>query len=124
MNNEQRTTSMNHTPGPWLVDFESDEFDSKQSRLRIIDGSESSICHPQGPLVLADLNVCAFAPHMDEPLANARLMAAAPALLRALEGILMIRPDYHAGRDDLWLNRGEVERIAREAIALVNGGAK
>ena len=46
------------------------------------------------------------------------------ALLRALEGILMIRPDYHAGRDDLWLNRGEVERIAREAIALVNGGAK
>ena len=80
--------------------------------------------HPQGPLVLANLNVCAFAPHMDEPLANARLMAAAPALLRALEGILMIRPDYHAGRDDLWLNRGEVERIAREAIALVNGGAK
>ena len=52
------------------------------------------------------------------------LMAAAPALLRALEGILMIRPDYHAGRDDLWLNRGEVERIAREAIAKAKGGAK
>ncbi len=51
--------------------------------------------------------------------ADAQLIAAAPAMLRALQGILAIRPDYHAGKDDLWLNRGEVERIAKEAIAAV-----
>ena len=117
MNNEQRTMSMNHTPGPWLVDFESDEFDSKQSRLRIVDGSESSMGHPQGPLVLADLNVCAFAPHMDEPLANARLIAAAPELLTALEGLVSdwervtgrSLPDDHE---------------AKAAIAKARGGVK
>ena len=51
--------------------------------------------------------------------ADAQLIAAAPAMLRSLQGILTIRPDYHAGKDDLWLNRGEVERIAKEAIAAV-----
>lgn len=75
---------MNHTPATWLVDFESDEFDSKQSRLRIIDGSEASLSHPQGRLTIAELNVCAFAPHMDEPMANARLIASAPELLASL----------------------------------------
>lgn len=123
MNNEQRTTSMNHTPGPWLVDFESDEFDSKQSRLRIIDGSESSMGHPQGPLVLADLNVCAFAPHMDEPLANARLIAAAPELLRALELGLRNIEDIESN-DELNEHERAFADAARAAISKAKGGAK
>lgn len=54
--------------------------------------------------------------------ANAILMAAAPDLLAALRGILVIRPYHSASRDDLWLNRGEVERIANLAIVKAMGG--
>jgi hypothetical protein len=74
-----------HTPAPWLVRFEEDRFDSKLSVLEVIDGSEASLNHPQGELVLARVNVSAFAPHMDEPLANARLISLAPQMLLALE---------------------------------------
>jgi hypothetical protein len=74
-----------HTPAPWIVRFDEDRFDSKLSVLEVIDGSDASLSHPQGELVLARVNVSAFAPHMDEPLANARLIASAPDLLAALE---------------------------------------
>jgi hypothetical protein len=73
------------TPGPWLVRFDEDRFDSKLSVLEVIDGSDASLNHPQGELVLARVNVSAFAPHMGEPLANATLIASAPDLLSALE---------------------------------------
>lgn len=72
-----------HTPSEWDIRYERDPFDSKQSTLRIID--LATIGHPQGPVTLATINVAAFAPHMEEPFANARLMAAAPALLTALK---------------------------------------
>ena len=76
------------TTGPWLVRFDEDRFDSKLSVLEVVDGSDASLNHPQGELVLARVNVSAFAPHMDEPLANARLIASAPELLAALEVVL------------------------------------
>ena len=77
--------STQFTPGPWLFRFDEDRFDSKLSVLEVVDGSDASLNHPQGELVLARVNVSAFAPHMDEPLANAHLIASAPDLLSALE---------------------------------------
>jgi len=97
------------TPAPWLVRFDEDRFDSKLSVLEVVDGSEVSLNHPQGELVLARVNVSAFAPHMDEPLANARLIASAPDLLSALERLA------HPMADDDDLD------YAREVIAKAKG---
>jgi len=97
------------TPGPWLVRFDEDRFDSKLSVLEVIDGSDASLNHPQGELVLARVNVSAFAPHMGEPLANARLIASAPELLAALERLV------HPMADDEDLD------YAREIIAKAKG---
>jgi hypothetical protein len=99
-----------HTPAPWIVRFDEDRFDSKLSVLEVIDGSDASLSHPQGELVLARVNVSAFAPHMDEPLANARLIASAPDLLAALERLA------HPMADDEDLD------YAREVIAKAKGG--
>jgi hypothetical protein len=67
----------------YIVDFERDEYDSAASVLRIIDAEHQD--HPQGPLVIADINVAACAPHLAEPLATAHLFAAAPDLLAVVE---------------------------------------
>lgn len=104
-----------HTSGPWRIDYQPDDLDSKQSILRIVDGSEASLSHPQGPLTIANLNVCAFAPHMDEPLANARLMASAPELLAALEKLLSVR------HDPMGLKASIAFREAYEVIAKAKG---
>lgn len=110
-----------HTSGPWRIDYQPDDLDSKRSILRIVDGSEASLSHPQGSLVIANLNVCAFAPHMDEPLANARLMTSAPELLKALELGLRNIEDIESN-DRL----NEHERVfadaARAVIAKAKGG--
>jgi len=71
-----------HTPTPWLFEFDRDEFDSRRSTIKILDSRD--LDHPQGALTIATVNVAAHAPHLDEPLANGRLIAAAPELLAAL----------------------------------------
>jgi len=101
-----------HTPSPWLVRLDEDRFDSKLSVLEVIDGSDASLNHPQGELVIARVNVSAFAPHMDEPLANACLISSAPDLLVALERLAHPMAD----EDDL--------AYAKEVIARAKGGAK
>ncbi len=114
-----------HTPTPWLVRFDEDRFDSKLSVLEVIDGRDESLNHPQGALVLARVNVSAFAPHMDEPLANARLIAAAPELLSALEAVTkayveLVQSDYPPS----WSAEKDSEVIAaRAAIAKAKGNA-
>ena len=67
----------------WVVDYQPDRFNSTWDVLRILDDRDQD--HPQGPLVLAQVNVMPFAPHVHHALANAALMAAAPDLLAALE---------------------------------------
>lgn len=95
------------TPGKWDIRYERDPFDSKQSTLRIIDPATTG--HPQGPLTLATINVAAFAPHMEEPFANARLMVTAPELLAALiEVEQMIQANE--------INEGTMQ-VVRNAIA-------
>jgi hypothetical protein len=121
-----------HTPTPWLVRFDEDRFDSKLSVLEVIDGRDESLNHPQGELVLARVNVSAFAPHMDEPLANARLIAAAPELLAIVRALLPHANNEWTRLDDL-AHRGnresedsamELDRLiehARETIEEITG---
>jgi hypothetical protein len=109
-----------HTPGPWIVRFDEDCFDPSFSTLKIIDGRDESLNHTHGALSLAFINVSAFAPHMDEPLANAHLIASAPDLLASLielESMVaeMLPKRGPCGWGELALNQ------AREAIAKAKG---
>ena len=102
---------MNHTPGPWLVNFEQNKFDSRRSKVQVVDGSSASLNNGGLPLVLADVNAMPFNDE-SEPLANATLIASAPDLLAALERLA------HPMADDDDLD------YARAIIAKAKGLAK
>ena len=110
-----------HTPGPWRVYFESDQFDSAQSILRIIDPRGDD--HPPGPLSIANINVVAFAPHLEEPLANARLIAAAPQMLEALRSALEAMGDTYDARDAAGTEGDQLREQIAEAITAATGEA-
>ena len=97
-----------HTPGPWLVNFEQNKFDSRHSKVQVVDGSSASLNNGGLPLVLANVNAMPFNDE-SEPLANAHLIASAPDLLAALERLA------HPMADDDDLD------YAREIIAKAKG---
>lgn len=99
------TDGTKHTPGPWKA-FPSDP----------ADGAE---CYYLTAVELRGEIACIYGPQRDEQEANARLIAAAPELLEALEGLLA-----HLGPDGYIPNAGgtATER-ARAAIAKATGAA-
>lgn len=115
---------MNHTPGPWLVNFEQNKFDSRRSKVQVVDGSSASLNNGGLPLVLANVNAMPF---NDEsvPLANATLIASAPDLLSALERLLESAEYLKEDSDSAHGYHGEPEsfKLARAAIAKAKGGA-
>lgn len=99
---------MSHTPGPWLVNFEQNKFDSRHSKVQVVDGGSASLNNGGLPLVLANVNAMPFNDE-SEPLANAYLISSAPNLLAALERLA------HPMADDEDLD------YAREVIAKAKG---
>ena len=91
-----------HTPGPWIIDAHP----VTQKRLVVGAGDWVAVCSERGE---------------EEAQANARLIAAAPELLEALEAIQRAFNDHLARRatnDELigWLD-GYLDGAANEAIA-------
>ena len=108
-----------HTPGPWTV------YGPRQTHVDITvehivpehrDGTERSQFN-QG---ICDLDqfVCRARP--DEALANARLIAAAPALLAALEGVMELLTD-HGMKCDEACTPNCVASVARAALRAAKG---
>ena len=100
-------TETKHTPGPWVVEPENYDCDG------------GTLVRTKGKICLANVWGVMFAKTPDdESLANARLIAAAPDLLEALEYLagaceLALDNDYPEGRDPV--------SVARAAIAKAKG---
>ncbi len=91
-----------HTPGPWLANVDT-----------VWRGGEPIVCHP--------INSA-------RSIADARLIAAAPALLAALESVVSLWEDWAKESAQLRepLRRSVEMRVeeARAALQLARGGAK
>jgi len=104
----------NHTQAPWLVQIDEDMNDSSFTTIKVVDGSSESLSHPQGALTLASVQT--FAPHINEGIANAHLIASAPDLLDALKALMVT--------EDMLRNpKCKVMQSARLAIAKAEGKA-
>jgi hypothetical protein len=92
-----------HTPGPWAI--ESPDISGAPFRVRKAEN------HPQG-----DLTICHVNPYLAyESEANARLIAAAPDLLQAVEDFLLLATLHD------W--EGAAIDNAREALRKAKGDA-
>lgn len=73
----------------WTYEIDENPNHSSLSVARVIKTGSRSDSH--GPLVIANLNVCAFAPHMAHVHRHGNLIAGAPELLAALKELLANR---------------------------------
>ncbi len=95
---------MKHTPGPW----------SAGSRVNNFIDIFHSQANVKGAITLALCRVQSRASWVEESKANARLIAAAPDLLEALQNLLKV----HEGEGGTRYHAGD---IARAAIAKATG---
>ena len=91
--------NVQHTPGPWTAYL----YDSEPASIEAADGD--------GPIALVGTDLY----DMEERDANARLMAAAPDLLAACEGLLAIARISAADGADLNINIRRAEAAIAEA---------
>lgn len=96
-----------HTPAPWNIQIDWED----RYPICIIDPTTTN--HPQGALHICNVN-----PNLsDESQANARLIAAAPELLAALEALENTASNTFHNNPKL----AEVIQAARAAIAKAQG---
>jgi hypothetical protein len=103
--------SAHHTPGPWIAETFEGPNGPQEGIYAMIDGEHVEVCD------IAHAN-------NGGDVANARLIAAAPALLAALENLIETAPiDIECG-DSVEKYRSFVLRVACAVVAAVQGGAK
>ena len=106
-----------HTPGPWVIDYE-----GTFGHIKAFVGDKTPTVCKYGTDYRGERHSALVIEHQDD--ANARLIAAAPDLLQALEGLMHESLGYLSD-----LNRHQVDattlvgaiKIARRAIEKVQG---
>jgi hypothetical protein len=109
-------TTSEHTPGPWAID----DYGAIRADMPNDDGCVEVAHRIYSPLGLDYGNVRTRPMTLIEAQANARLIAAAPDLLEAIEGMIewFVEADEYADYEEL-----ETVKVARKAIAKAKGAA-